>query len=177
MATFTIDQLRNLPDYQQMTKWDMRFLTLPLVGVLAFPLANDINIRCESVEIPRATTNQIDVDIRGHRTVIPGITNYQNTMTITFTETVDNKIKLFLKAWRELLWGTRTGTSFSKSQVEGTLQLMMLNNQDQAIYNFIVYGCFPLESDLGTLDGSSSEIMRPSVTFAYDYFTDLPLRV
>jgi hypothetical protein len=177
MASFTIDQLRALPDYQQITKWDMRFLTFPIVGPLGFPIADDLNLRCESIELPRKTTNPIEVDLRGHRTVHAGITNYSNTFTVVFTETVDNRIKLFLKAWQEVLWATRSGSSFNKAQYEATLQIIMRNNQDQAIYQYVLYGCFLQDTDLGTLDGSSSDIVRPSATFSFDYYTDIPLSI
>lgn len=175
MASFSIDQLRALPDFQQVTKWDVRFLQLPVVGALAFPLAEGINLRCESIEVPKRTNTKIEVDIRGHKVRQPGITEYTGTMTLTFTETVDNTIKSFIKAWTELVWGTRSGSQFAKTDLEGVMQIQMLNNQDEPIYEMIVYGVFPEDHDFGTLDGATSDIVRPSLTMSFDFFTERPL--
>lgn len=175
MASFTIDALRALPDYAQVTKWDVRFLTLPVIGPFAFPVTQEMNLRCETAEIPKTTNQKIEVDVRGHKVIQPGINNYTNTITLTFTETVDNAIHLFIKAWRELVWGTRSGTQFPKNQLEAIIQLQRLNNQDEPVWDYVLYGCFIEDYDLGTLDGGTSDIMRPSVTLSYDFFTDRPL--
>jgi hypothetical protein len=86
MPSFSIDQLRALPDYAQVTKWDVNFVTLPAVGALGFPAADQINFRCESVETPKATNQKFEVQTRGHKTLHSGIMDYGNTMTLTFTE-------------------------------------------------------------------------------------------
>ena len=153
----------------------MRFLQLPLIGALAFPLAEDINLRCESIEVPQSTNQKIEVQIRGHKIFVPGIQDYNNTMTLTFTETDDAFIRKLLKAWRELMWGSATGSSFNKSEVEATLQLTMLNNKDQPTFEYIIYGCFLEAADLGTLDSSGNDILRPSMTLSFDYFVDRPI--
>lgn len=177
MATFSIDELRNLPDYQKTHKWDMRFLSLPGVGALAIPAASLLNLRCETIEIPQKSNEKIEVAIRGHKTYHPGITTYNGTMTVTFTETVDNTIKNFFKAWSELIYGTRTGTAFTKSELEGVMQITLLDSKDVPVYSYIVYGVWPEAGDFGSLEGGSSEIMRPSITFSYDFYTDAPLRI
>jgi hypothetical protein len=177
MATFEIDQLRNLPDYQKTHKWDMRFLSLPVVGVLAIPAAGLLNLRCETIELPQKSNEKIEVSIRGHKTFHPGITTYNGDMSVTFTETVDNTIKLFFKAWSELVYGTRTGTAFAKKDLEGTLQITLLDAKDVPVYSYIIYGVFPVSGDFGSLEGGSSEIQRPSITFSYDFYTEAPLRI
>lgn len=177
MASFTIDQLRAVGDFQQVTKWDVRFLTLPIVGALAFPISEQINLRCETIEVPKKENSKIEVQIRGHKVLQPGLAEYGNSMTMTFTETVDNTIKNFIKAWHELVWGTRSGTQFTKEELEAVVQIQMLNNKDEPIYEFLVYGVWPESYDLGTLDGSSNDIMRPSITMSFDFFTERPLKI
>ena len=173
MATFDIDQLRGLPDFAKTYKWDLQFLTLPVVGPLGFPVSNDMNLRCESSEIPKTTNQKIEVDIRGHKVRQAGINDYLGSLTLTFSETVDNTVHSFFKAWREIIWETRTGRSFPKAQYTATLKLQRLNNQDEPIWDYIVYGCFPEDFEMGTLD-NTSDIMRPALTLSYDYFNDTP---
>jgi len=177
MANFSIDQLRALPDYAQVTKWDVTFVTLPAVGALGFPVAEDINLRCESVELPKGANQKYEVMTRGHKTLHSGIMDYGNTITLTFTETVDNFLFNFVKAWRELVWSSRQGQAFSKADIEATLLITLLDNQDNPRAKYTVYGCFYESDDFGTLDGSTSDAMKPSLTLSFDHFVDAPLSV
>jgi hypothetical protein len=173
MATFTIDQLRSMQDFAKTYKWDLQFLTLPVVGPFAFPVSQAMNLRCESTEIPTVNNQKIEVELRGHKVRQPGISDYVGTLTLNFTETVDNTVHNFFKAWREVIWETRTGRSFSKAQSTATIKITRLNNQDEPIWDYVIYGCFPEAFEMGSLD-SASEIMRPALTLSYDYFTDAP---
>lgn len=176
MANFTIDQLRSMPDFAKTYKWDLQFLTLPVVGAFTFPISEALNLRCESSEIPKTTNQKIEVDIRGHKVRQPGIMDYPGTLTITFSETVDNTIHNFLKAWREVIWETRTGRSFPKAQATATLKLTRLDSQDNAVWDYTIYSCFPEDYEIGQLD-NASDIIRPSLTLSYDYFVDAPARL
>lgn len=176
MAKISIDQLRALPDYAQVTKWDLNFLTLPAIGPLAGLVSEALNIRLESVEIPKATIQKFEVMIRGHKTLQPGIIDYGNSMTLTFTETVDNTIMKLVKGWRELMWSSRQGRSFPKKDLEATLLLSLYDNEDKLRAKYTIYGCFYESDDFGTLDGSTSDAIKPSLTLSFDYFVDAPLR-
>jgi hypothetical protein len=175
MSTFTIDQLRALPDFAQVTKWNVTFVTLPAVGAFGFPVSDELNIRCESIEIPKATNQKFEVQIRGQKTMHSGIMDYGNTMVLTFAETVDNTIGNFVKAWRELCWSSRQGQAFPKSDLEATILLTLLDNQDQPRFNYTIYGAFYESDDFGTLDGATSDAMKPTLTLSYDFYIDTPL--
>ena len=177
MASFTIDQLRALPDYAQVTKWDINFVTLPGVGAFGFPVSDELNFRCESVELPKATNQKYEVQTRGHKTFHSGILDYGNSFTITFTETVDSAIFNFVKAWRELIWSSRQGQAFSKSDIEATILITMLDNQDNARAKYTVFGCFLEDYDFGTVDGATSDAIKPTMTLSFDFFVDAPLGV
>lgn len=175
MASFTIDQLRALPDYAQVTKWDISFLTLPAVGALGFPVSEQINFRCASVETPSGANQKFGVQTRGHQVFQSGIMDYGNTMVITFNETVDNFVFNFIKAWRELVWGSRNGNSFPMSDLTAVMQITLLDNQSNPRAAWKHYGCFYEDSDFGTLDGETSDAIKPTLTLSYDYFVDTPL--
>lgn len=175
MAKISIDELRALPDYAQVTKWNLDFVTLPGVGPLAFPISNALNLRAESIEVPKASNQKFEVMTRGHKVMQSGILDYGNTINITFTETVDSTIFKLVKAWRDMCWAPRTGRSFSKADLEATILLTLLDNQDVARAKYTLYGCIYEADDMGTLDGSTSDAMKPSLTLSFDFFVDAPL--
>lgn len=171
-----IESLRVLPDFAQVTKWDMQFITFPLVGAFGSLIPNEYNLRCESIELPKGNMSNVEVQLRGHKVFNSGLMDYGNSMVITFVETEDNMIMKLVKAWREISWGSRTGRQFSKRETEATLLITRLDKQDNPIAKYTMYGCIYQSDDFGTLDGSSSDAIKPQLTLNFDYFVDAPLR-
>ena len=171
----SIEQIRGVGDFQMVHRWNMRFASFPVLGIAGAPLTEDLNIRCESATIPKVTTQSIEINLRGHKVKQPGISNYDNIWTLTFLETVDNIVRLFFKGWRESIWQTRTGISADKEELEATVILEQLNNQDDTIWQYTLFGGYLEDSDFGTLDGATSDAQRPSFTLSYDFFEDVPV--
>jgi len=169
-----ITELRGVGDYATLYRWNLIFVSFPAVGAAGFPLTDDLNIRCETAVIPKMSNEKIEVNVRQHKTFQHGKGLYTNSFDLTFTETVDNKIHNFLKAWRELHHGTRTGVSVPKSDLEALIQLQRLDNEDNPVWFYTLHGCFLEDYDLGSLT-TDSDIMRPSITLSYDFFDDGPL--
>lgn len=173
----SIDQLRQLPDYAQVTKWNVTFITLPTIGPLALGISEQLNLRTETIDQPKAAVANFPVQIRGHKTMHPGIIDYGNTFTIRFTETVDSAIYTLIKAWREMMWSSRQGKAFKKVDLEGTIMLELLDNEDNVRARTTYYGVMYQDADPGALDGSTSDALKPGVTFSFDFFIDDPITV
>jgi len=170
MARPTITDIRSLPDVAQVYRWNLLMASVP-TSVQA--QINAMNIRCETTTIPKATNQTFDVNIRGHQVVQNGIVVYDKTLSLTFIETVDNTIHNFFKSWREAIWKTRTGVAaFPTNQLKGEFILERLNNQDIPIWRYQLHGVMLQDYDVGSLDGTTSDGIKPSVIFAYDYFDD-----
>lgn len=177
MANISIDQLRALPDAAKVTKWDITFLTLPAVGLLGGLVTEQLNVRCESVEFPKGTMENFEIMIRGHKIMQSGKLDMGNTLTLTFFETVDNTIMKLVEGWKQLAWSNRQGRSVPKQDMEATLLITLLDSQDQIRAKTTVYGCIYNSDDLmGTLDGSTSDAVKPSLTLNFDFFVTTPLR-
>jgi len=169
-----IGQIQATADYATVYQWEMQFL-FPPRGVSSagtWMSEPDWNVRCESAELPQATNQPVTVSIRGHEIKQPGITSYSKQINIVFVETVDNKISEFLKAWKEICYRTTSGHQWRKEDTDAVVQIMRLNRQLIPIYEYILVGCWLEDAQLGSLDGSSSEAMKPNMTMSYDYFVE-----
>lgn len=148
----------------------------PPTGVSGLPDHESLNLRCESADVPSMSDQKMEINVRGHKIFQPGIHTYTNQMTLTFVETVDAKIKTFIRTWREALWSTRTGVAAGqKNTLMGIIVLTQLNNQDVGVYEYKLIGAYPESYELGQLDGAQSDVQRPSITFSFDYFEDKAL--
>lgn len=171
----TIDQIRAIGNVSALYRWNVEFVTFP-AAIAAPPRSSDLNLRCESTDLPKMTGQSIELNIRGHKVKQTGIYTYSNVITMTFLETVDSIIHNFLKNWREVCWETGTGVQASKADAEALILIQRLDQQDTAIWEYKLIGSF-LEDyeDGGTLDGVTSEGLKPSFTLSYDLFKDQPL--
>lgn len=167
----TLAQLRGVGDFQALWRWDIDFLGAARLGTFS----NDLNLRAETTEIPKKTGQTIEVNIRGHKTRMPGIYAPVGTMTFSFVEGVTNVVSSFIAAWKEQCWATNNGTSLTKDQLQMDILMRRLNNQDVATYEYKLKGCFYEDADFGTLDGSTSDIWKPSLTISYDDFEEKQL--
>lgn len=172
MAQPTIDNVRAAADFSTLYQWD---LAIRPPVVMAAPDSFELNVRCESAEIPVATNQSIEVMIRGHKVKQPGIQQYNGQFTLVFVESNEGSpISNFLTNWREIIWSSRSGYQFSKREVEAGFLLTRLDRQLSPVWRYEMIGCYLEDYQLGTLDGSSSEAFKPSLVFSYDYFLDGP---
>lgn len=182
MATYpSIKNIRGLADFATVYQWyvEADFSQTAFLGTMD---TEQFNWRCESHEIPNASNNAVAVQIRGHRVFQPGIIEYTNNITLNFVETVDNTISHLLQSWREACWATERGYQYPKGSGEGSpgtdaaIVLTRLDRQLNPIWGYKLYGCWLQNYNQGTLDGSSSEAFKPSLSLQYDYYEDIPYR-
>ncbi len=169
-----IEQIRQTGDFPTMYQWNFIMSKFPQVGT--YPDKEELNKRCLTAELPKKTGQTIEVQVRGHKVRQPGIYNPVGTLTITFVETVDMMVANYFREWREACWETRTGVQQSRENCEAVIALQQLNRQDEAIWQYVLTGCFLEDYDPtgGQWDGASPEVLRPSITLSYDYFEDGP---
>lgn len=165
MPRISHDQLRAIGDLATTFRWNLSVPKDPT------GLAGELNVRCESTELPKITMTPIENNVRGHKTKYPGIAEYSGSVTMTFTETDNNAIVNFIRAWRELHWETQSGVTQNKADLEATFIVTRLNSQDEEIYQYTLRGCLYEDSDFGSLDGENAA-MKPTLTIGFDFFTE-----
>ena len=139
-------------------------------------LSSDINYRAESVTLPKLDPTTVEIVIRGNKILRPGIGDFGgNTITLTCVETVDNKIAAFVKAWRELHWSlddSGFGITHYPQFIEADIIIARLDNTDQPIWFYHLFGCKLQTIDPGTLDAAGADPLKPALNIAYDRFIE-----
>ena len=175
MTRPSIENIRQISNYTDAYRWNVIIASWPLFGTLGgllpWPNSQALNLRCESVMIPKVDNEKIEVNIRGHKVYQSGQATYNNEITLNMVDTVDQVLMNFLKTWRELVWQTRTGVSQPKLTQEATIILHQLNSLDQPIWQYTLYGAWLKDFDNGSLTNESA-VRKPTLTLNYDYYDD-----
>jgi hypothetical protein len=173
----TVENLRALGNFQQTFRWGVVVSTKPA----AFTDFNsqDINFRAESMSIPEKAGETTTITIRGNEVRQPGKHTYNSPITLVLVSTIDAVVQDFLYQWGNLCWETLAADSSGKTRMKHDLQanfdLYLLDNMDKATYKYKLIGCQLETPGSSDVDGSTSDPIKPSISIAYDYFTQTKL--
>ena len=170
----SLSQIRTLPEAAPIYRWQIQFDRPPAAGVVV-PTPDRYNMQCVSSAIPKRDAGSgIELIIRGHMVRLPGTYADTKTIDLTFFDTEDNIISEYLASWREAMWHYDTGRrGGSREDVTADISLIRLSNQDEPIWQYHLFGCYQEDYDpSGAELGADAEIMRPTLTLYYDFFTD-----
>lgn len=165
----SITEVRSLGDMAQMIRWGISFAQLPS-GVQSLT-SDQINLRANSMDLPKSTSQKSTTAIRGNKVFQAGELDYSDSITLTLVEAIDTKVAKALQEWRELTWETKTGVQVLKTDYEAVLLMYLLNNQDEIRLTYKMTGCWLLDLDWGgQMVSEGSELMKPTMTLAYDFY-------
>ncbi len=74
-------------------------------------------------------------------------------------------------------YATLTGYKNKVDDIKADLKLFLLNRQLTPIWEFTLYGAWPTDFDPGgqLVGDKGADIMRPTITFQYDYFISVKI--
>jgi hypothetical protein len=170
MSRPNINEIRQIGQFATYHRWNIQFTKLPNGSNIS---SDQLNLRALTSDVPGYTIENSEIMIRGHKVNQPSIKTYNGTVTMTFVEGVDAKILEFLANWAAQQWDPETGVQGQKQDYEAEIVMFQLNQQDEVIWTYKLIGCHIDGREIGgSLDGSNTDVIRPSVTIHYDYFVE-----
>ena len=137
---------------------------------IEFPVTMNIP---ESLQVkaarPKITNNSKEVMFKNLTTFYKGKTKVE-TIPIVFRDAIGTSIYQKLMQWQREHTDFATGKGGYASTYKKTLTLNMEDPTGAVIQKFILYGCFIVDLDGGSLDQGSDEIAEVSLTIQADSF-------
>lgn len=164
----TLEDIRGLQNFSQQFRWAID-LQAP-VGLSG----DDFNFRAVTTSVPNMNPTSTEISIRGNTVKQPGIADFTRTIDVTMIETNDFTIADMIDQWRNMCWDTSggvTGRTMNKKQLEGTLIMHQLDNQDNVLVTYVLKGVYPETVAYGEMSDNVADPWKPVITFAFDYFT------
>jgi len=170
----SVENLRSVGNFTQAFRWIIHLAEIP-AAVAEAVTSEDLNFRAESSSIPTRTTTATEITIRGNTVRQSGQTVYNSPLTIGANETIDNKLSELIRKWQDLAWDSKDGSSGKTAPVEemqGRIELIRLDQSDNPIYKYTLFGAWLESAEKGDLDGSTADPLKPQLGIAFDRFEE-----
>ena len=134
-----------------------------------------ISLRCEAVNLPgRNVSTMTDSNIYGPtREMVEGVT-YAEDVTLTFQSSSDLDERTYFEQWQENMFNPDTWNLGYYNDYVGTVEIYILDKQDQRQYGLKLWEAFPKSINATSLSAASSnEIIKVDIAFSFRYWTSL----
>jgi hypothetical protein len=139
--------------------------------------ARNVSIRVEAIDMPgRALNTSPDANVYGIQPeIVDGIT-FAGTIGLTIQTSSDLEVRTFFQSWQELAWNRSTWTvGYSKDYV-GTMEIYILDINNNRRYGVKIIDCFPKEVGPISLSYTqATDIIKTPVTMEYKYWETLDI--
>lgn len=153
--------------YASNIRWGISVINMPSgLGISS----DELNTRCFSTSIPNYNTEESMIENRGIIVYQPGITKYAGQHTFMFYETEDSAIAKYLNNYKQKSWKDLTGAQEPTKNLKSDFKFSLLTSMDAEREAYNMYGAWVKSWEATELGSSTSEIIKYTVTYQYDYF-------
>jgi hypothetical protein len=149
----------------QRFRWKMIFITQPIAGK-GIILPTELDVKCESMDIPSYTYNITPVRVRQWEVKRNGML-IPNDLTLSFLETTDGRVFDFFSSWQEAVFDLKTGKANNKDLNSAIIMLTLLNNKNEPIRIFTLFGCVLKAYNRGKAD-NTDEPFKAEIILSFD---------
>ena len=128
-----------------------------------------VSIRVEAIDMPgRALNTSLDTNMYGIAPeIVDGIT-FGGTIALTIQTSADLEERIFFESWQELAWNRATWNVGYYKDYIGTMEIYVLDINNNRQYGVKIIDCFPKEIGPVALSyNQATEIIKTSVTMQY----------
>lgn len=131
-----------------------------------------LTYKCKSTALPGSTLEVVKIELHGVAKQEAGRATYEHTFSAVFMETIDYTTYQAFRAWRDYARSWKSNTGASSQAYKVNLELDLYDNAGNKGSTVILAGCFPLQIQDVTFDGSQSAIYELTTQFSFDYLDD-----
>jgi len=166
----TLLDVRRSGEYATKFRWSLSFLEPP--SFMTDPgYLKQLNVLCQSANLPTKTVEPMTIAVRGHKHFQPGRVVPAGTLPLNFYETVNNQIHQLFWYWQESIWAHNIGVGLSYDElIAESIVITRLSNNDTPICNYVLKWCFLEGYTNPQLSGATSGPYQTGITLSYNDF-------
>ena len=139
--------------------------------------ARVVSMRVEAIDMPgRALNTSLDTNMYGIAPeIVDGIT-FGGTIALTIQTSADLKERVFFESWQELAWNRATWNVGYYRNYVGTMEIYVLDVNNNRRYGVKIFDCFPKEVGPISLSYTqATDIIKTPITMEYKYWETLDI--
>lgn len=168
MSRIGLSDVSGLPDPLLQYQFELIIPTIPGQGN-----GKGLAQRCKTTSLPGSQLEDVEVTLHGVTVKYAGRTTFSHDLQATLVETRDLYVRDTIRKWLDFCRDIRNTSGNYKSQYATTAIIQLYDDTNTVIRQIKLSGFFPKTLDDAGVDGSASSPVEPSVTFSYDYWTDV----
>lgn len=139
----------------------------------------DLLVRCQSVNIPSTTTEEIETMFMGTKQAFPGKKTNGGDVELTFYETEDQQITRFFYEWHQKVFNLDPENSVKAGGSAGHVKRQITTDiivqafkydKTPLPFSFKLYNCWPKTVSSPNFNWGSSEALTYTVTLRCDFW-------
>ena len=175
---FISDVVANIGNfsYSSANRFSLEFIGGPFDGELPlFTSGRNLRfyITCENVSMPGQGISTAEAKIYGPIKKMPYAKNYTNTFEATFRVGEDMFERLIFESWQNAIINKETQNVKFYDEYAAVAIIRIYDHEDREIFNSLVTGVYPETIGEISLDHSSKEMIKQSITFAFHQYIPL----
>ena len=173
-----IGRTANLPDVQRNNLWEMNIATPKCISQSVWN-ADEMLLKVQSAKIPGKEVSDLTYNFMGMKQHYSGdAKEIDTTLSVTFQEFEDQKVRKALYAWSEAIWQIQNAkddnsghsTAESKKDYSTTIIMTLYKNNSEIAGKVKFYNAWLKTINETELNYDSAESIKYSATFVYDYY-------
>jgi len=167
MSRTHLREVLSTQDPLQQWNWDIVFSSIPGAST-----TRGLTYKCVSTQIPNSALEQVGLEAHGVKLNFAGKRIWSQQWEATFFESRDSSTRDDFVRWHEFTRSWQNNSGAYKSEYAITAALKLYDDRPLVVRNLEIINLFPLEVTTTTLD-QTSEVIRYSVNFSYDWVNEL----
>lgn len=159
-----------LGEVQSTLHWAVE-ISSPATAVGA--ISEDLIIRVTTSGVPKEVTEDIQVEIGGHKINYQGKVTKNGEISWNFIDGTDAGVFEYFTKWINARWsgdGSDTqGVQKPTAEIKADLKISLLGPDDKVTRTYELIGCMPKFDDAAEL-GQTADIVNGVITWSYDDF-------
>ena len=184
-----LSSFRTNEGYAQPNKYEVTISPPPLAGTMgaSWPEsklisrvrgdAQEIALRCESITLPgRNLSSTPDTNVHGPLREVVNNVNFADSIPMVFQASADLRERVFFEKWQYTAFNPKTWNVGYYNDYIGTVDIYILDKNDQRKYGLRLHECFPKSiapTELSYV--SNNEIIKLSIDMNFRYWTSLDI--
>ena len=132
--------------------------------------AKPLMVQCQSATLPGSTINNVDVQLFGHTLTFAGNKTFSHDLSLTYVENSRGEIRRIFEKWQEIIRTTEGQIGEYKAAYSVNAVLTVLDQKDQSVLIYTLYGCWPSTVPDTNYEGTASNLITHAITLKYDYY-------